>query len=64
MGRACLFAMPEDEEFYLMQSVANTQDDWIKINRDLDKAFKDYQDFGYCFQLVNGIKMSIQWQSP
>ena len=57
MGRACLAAMPEDERsFYLMLFVASTKD-WIKINRDLDKAFKDYQDFGYCFQSANGIKM-------
>lgn len=61
MGRACLAAMPEDEREFLLNAIRNKhKEDWIKINRDLDKAFKDYQDFGYCFQLANGIKMSIR----
>ena len=52
MGRACLAAMPEDErDFLLNASRLKHKEDWIKINRDLDKAFKDYQDFGYCFSM-------------
>lgn len=52
MGRACLAAMPEDEREFLLNAIRNKhKEDWIKINRDLDKAFKDYQDFGYCFSI-------------
>lgn len=52
MGRACLAALPEDERLFLMDAIRNKhREDWIKINRDLEKAFKDYQDFGYCFSI-------------
>ena len=52
MGRACLAAMPEDERDFLLNAIRlKHKEDWIKINRDLDKAFKDYQDFGYCFSM-------------
>lgn len=52
VGRACLAAMPEDEREFLLNAIrAKHKEDWIKINRDLDKAFKDYQDFGYCFSV-------------
>lgn len=52
MGRACLAAMPEDERDYLLNAIRHKhKEDWIRINRDLDKAFKDYQDFGYCFSI-------------
>lgn len=52
VGRACLAAMPVDEREFLLDAIrAKHKDEWIKINRDLDKSFKDYQDFGYCFSL-------------
>ncbi len=52
VGRACLAAMPEDEREFLLNAIRTKhKDEWMKINRDLDKAFKDYQDFGYCFSL-------------
>jgi len=52
VGRACLAAMPEDEREFLLNAIrAKHKEDWIKINRELDKAFKDYQDFGYCFSV-------------
>lgn len=52
MGRACLAASHEDERLFLVDAIRNKhKEDWIKINRDLDKAFKDYQDFGYCFSI-------------
>ncbi|HCO08698.1 MAG TPA: IclR family transcriptional regulator [Acinetobacter ursingii] len=52
MGRACLAAMPEDERDFLLNAIRlKHKEDWIKINRDLDKAFKDYQGFGYCFSM-------------
>ncbi|MGE8560015.1 MAG: IclR family transcriptional regulator [Acinetobacter sp.] len=52
VGRACLAAMPEDEREFLLDAIrAKHKDEWMKINRELDKAFKDYQDFGYCFSV-------------
>lgn len=52
VGRACLAAMPEDEREFILDAIRRKhKDEWIKINRDLDKAFKDYQDFGYCFSV-------------
>lgn len=52
MGRACLAAMPEDERDFLLNAIRSKhKEDWIKINRNLDKAFRDYQDFGYCFSI-------------
>lgn len=52
MGRACLAAMPEDERDFLMNAIRNKHlDEWDTIKCDLEKAFKDYQDFGYCFSI-------------
>lgn len=52
MGRACLAAMPEDERDFLMNAIRNKHlDEWDTIKRNLEKAFKDYQDFGYCFSI-------------
>lgn len=52
IGRACLAAMAEDEREFLLNAIrAKHKEDWIKINRELDKSFKDYQDFGYCFSV-------------
>ncbi|RSE32731.1 IclR family transcriptional regulator [Acinetobacter junii] len=52
MGRACLAAMPADERDFLLNAIREkNKDDWIKINRELDKAFKDFQDYGCCFSI-------------
>lgn len=52
VGRACLAAMPEDEREFLLDAIRSKhKDEWIKIKRDLDQSFKDYQDFGYCFSV-------------
>lgn len=52
MGRACLAAMPEDERDFLMNAIRNKNlSEWDNIKRDLDKAFKDYQEYGYCFSI-------------
>ena len=61
MGRACLAALPEDERDFLLDAIREKhKEDWLKISRDLDKSFKDYEDFGYCFSVGNGTKMLIQ----
>src|SRR5690606_2725888 len=52
VGRACLAAMPEDErEFILDHLRATYQDDWPLIRRGLERAFRDYADFGYCMSI-------------
>ncbi len=52
MGRACLAALQEDERDFLLNAIREKhKDDWLKISRDLDKSFKDYQDYGYCFSV-------------
>lgn len=52
VGRACLAAMPEGERDFLLNAIREKyKEDWLKISRGFDKAFKDYQDYGYCFSL-------------
>lgn len=52
MGRACLASMaPAEQEFILDAIRSKYKDDWLKIRRGLDKAFKDYEDYGYCFSI-------------
>ena len=52
MGRACLAAMPENErEFILDHLRATHQDDWPMIRKGLERAFRDYADFGYCMSI-------------
>lgn len=52
IGRACLAAIPEDEREFLLNAIrAKHKDQWITIKQALDQAFKDYQDFGYCFSV-------------
>lgn len=52
MGRACLAAIPQDERDFLLNAIRSKHRyDWDKINQDLEKSFKDYQDYGYCFSL-------------
>ncbi len=52
MGRACLAAMPEDEREFLMHAIRRKHAaEWTKIRQDLEQAFKDYQDYGYCLSI-------------
>ncbi|WP_299184878.1 IclR family transcriptional regulator [uncultured Psychrobacter sp.] len=52
MGRACLASMaPAEQEFILDAIRSKYKDDWLKIRRGLDKAFKDYEEYGYCFSI-------------
>ncbi len=52
MGRACLASMqPAEQEFILNAIRSKYKEDWLKIRRGLDKAFKDYDDYGYCFSI-------------
>jgi DNA-binding IclR family transcriptional regulator len=52
MGRACLAAMPEDEREFLMDAIRlKHAAEWPQIQKDLEQAFKDYQEYGYCFSM-------------
>ncbi|SEJ49942.1 transcriptional regulator, IclR family [Sphingobium sp. AP50] len=52
MGRACLAAMPEKEREFLLNHIRERHDtDWREIRRGLDRAFRDYEDFGYCLSI-------------
>ncbi|MEN2751212.1 IclR family transcriptional regulator [Psychrobacter sp. FBL11] len=52
MGRACLASMPPAEQEFILDAIRSKyKDDWLKIRRGLDKAFKDYEDYGYCFSI-------------
>lgn len=66
MGRACLASMPPAEQEFILNAIRSKyKDDWIKIRRGLDKAFKDYEDYGYCFSIsewqkdVNAVATAI-----
>lgn len=52
MGRACLAAMEESERNFLMNALAKRHgDDWPQMKRNLERAFRDYQDYGYCLSI-------------
>ena len=66
MGRACLASMPPAEQEFILNAIRSKyKDDWLKIRRGLDKAFKDYDDYGYCFSIsewqkdVNAVATAI-----
>lgn len=51
-GRACLAAMPETEREFLLDHI-RTKDpaNWPKIRKGLERAFRDYEDYGYCLTI-------------
>lgn len=52
MGRACLAAMPENERGFILEALEKRhKQDWPTIKRSLDRAFHDYQNYGYCLSL-------------
>ena len=52
VGIACLASMPQAEQEFILDAIRpKHRDDWLKIRRGLDKALKDYDDYGYCFSI-------------
>lgn len=52
MGRACLAATPERERNFLLDALKQKNpENWPAIKRSLERAFRDYQDYGYCLSL-------------
>ena len=52
MGRACLAAMPETEREFILEALEKRhKNDWPSIKRSLERAFHDFQHYGYCLSL-------------
>ena len=51
-GRACLAAMPESEREFMLEHIRQRHlEDWPTIRKGLERAFRDYTDFGYCMSI-------------
>lgn len=52
IGRACLAAMEENERLYLFEALEKrNKEEWPNIKRALERAIRDYQDYGYCLSI-------------
>ncbi|WP_457472102.1 IclR family transcriptional regulator [Pseudomonas sp. TE21394] len=52
VGRACLAAMPENERDFLLEHVRQREaDNWPALRKGLERAFRDYADYGYCLSI-------------
>lgn len=70
IGRACLAAMPEDErEFILGHIRKRNPEDWPEVRKGLERAFRDYADYGFCLSLgewqrdVNAVGVALHHES-
>ncbi|HDY5946244.1 TPA: IclR family transcriptional regulator [Pseudomonas aeruginosa] len=70
IGRACLAAMPEDErEFILGHIRKRYPEDWPEVRKGLERAFRDYADYGFCLSLgewqrdVNAVGVVLHHES-
>lgn len=51
-GRACLAGLPENECDFLLDRIRTRHpEDWPKLRLGLEKAFRDYADYGYCLSI-------------
>lgn len=52
VGRACLAAMPENEREFLLDRIRERDPEhWPVIRKGLDRAFRDFDDYGYCLSI-------------
>jgi DNA-binding IclR family transcriptional regulator len=52
MGRACLAAMPETEREFVLDHIRQREtEQWPAIRKGLDKAFRDFSDYGFCLSI-------------
>ena len=52
MGRACLAAMPETEREFVLDHIRQREtEQWPVIRKGLDKAFRDFSDYGFCLSI-------------
>ncbi|WP_449433063.1 IclR family transcriptional regulator [Pseudomonas putida] len=51
-GRACLAAMPETEREFLLDHIRDKDpESWPATRKALERAFRDYADYGYCLAI-------------
>lgn len=51
-GRACLAAMPDNEREFILEHIRQRHlQDWPAIRKGLERAFRDYADYGYCMSI-------------
>jgi DNA-binding IclR family transcriptional regulator len=52
VGRACLAAMPENEQAVLLDHIRQRDPDACpSVRKGLDRAFRDFEDYGYCLSI-------------
>lgn len=70
IGRACLAALLEDEREFLLGHIRKRHpDDWPEVRKGLERAFRDYADYGFCLSLgewqrdVNAVGVALRHES-
>ncbi len=70
IGRACLAAMPEDEREFILGHIRKRHpEDWPEVRKGLERAFRDYVDYGFCLSLgewqrdVNAVGVALHHES-
>ncbi|HCJ1266973.1 TPA: IclR family transcriptional regulator [Pseudomonas aeruginosa] len=70
IGRACLAAMPEDEREFILGHIRKSHpEDWPEVRKGLERAFRDYADYGFCLSLgewqrdVNAVGVALHHES-
>ncbi|HFD6778159.1 TPA: IclR family transcriptional regulator [Pseudomonas aeruginosa] len=70
IGRACLAAMPEDEREFILGHIRKRHpEDWPEVRKGLERAFRDYADYGFCLSLgewqrdVNSVGVALHHES-
>lgn len=69
IGRACLAAMPEDEREFIRHIRKRHPEDWPEVRKGLERAFRDYADYGFCLSLgewqrdVNAVGVALHHES-
>lgn len=52
VGRACLAAMPESEREFLLDHIRRRDPEaWPTTRKALERAFRDFEDYGYCLSI-------------
>ncbi|MGJ8522527.1 HTH-type transcriptional regulator TsaQ1/TsaQ2 [Carnimonas sp. R-84981] len=66
-GRACLAALDESERAFLLEHLERREkEQWPQMRKGLERAFRDYEDYGYCLSIsewdrnVNSVAVPLQ----
>ncbi|MCF5227658.1 IclR family transcriptional regulator [Pseudomonas syringae] len=52
VGRACMAAMPETEREFVLDHLRQREaDQWPAIRKGLDRAFRNFTDYGFCLSI-------------